>query len=265
MKMKIIAGRDFSDSYATDRSSGFLINEEAVKKLGWSSPEQAIGKPFQWVQPTQVLKSGTVIGVVKNFNITPLKSAIQPLVMHYNAMRFRYLYVRFQQADARQLISSIENNYKSIFPEQTFEYSFLDDTLNSLYAREANLGRIFTSFSFLAIFIACLGILGLSLYSIQQRVKEIGIRKVLGASVAGISTELIKDFVKPVIIAAIIATPIAWYAMKTWLQGFEYRVQINWWVFVFAGLLAIFIALCTVSFQAIRAAVANPVNSLRSE
>ena len=265
MKMKIIAGRDFSDSYATDRSSGFLINEEAVKKLGWSSPEQAIGKPFQWVQPTQVLKSGTVIGVVKNFNITPLKSAIQPLVMHYNAMRFRYLYVRFQQADARQLISSIEKNYKSIFPEQTFEYSFLDDTLNSLYAREANLGRIFTSFSFLAIFIACLGILGLSLYSIQQRVKEIGIRKVLGASVAGISTELIKDFVKPVLIAAIIATPIAWYAMNRWLEAFAYKIQISPWVFVITTLMVLMIALLTMSIQSVKAALSNPVKSLRTE
>jgi len=137
--------------------------------------------------------------------------------------------------------------------------------LNSLYAREANLGRIFTSFSFLAIFIACLGILGLSLYSIQQRVKEIGIRKVLGASVAGISTELIKDFVKPVLIAAIIATPIAWYAMNRWLEAFAYKIQISPWVFVITTLMVLMIALLTMSIQSVKAALSNPVKSLRTE
>ena len=265
MKMQLVAGRDWNKEMATDRTAGFIINEEAVKKLGWNDPQQAIGKTIQWVQPDVVLKSGTVIGVVKDFHITPLKTLVQPLVMHQFPQRYQYLYVRFDQKRAENVLSLIQKQFNAFYSKQSFEYSFLDETLNSLYSRERKLGSIFTYFSLLAIIIACLGVLGLSVYSIQQRIKEIGIRKVLGASVLGITGELVKEFLTPVLIGTVIATPLAWYAMHSWLKDFAYRIHINWWVFVIAGLLALCIALITVGFQSFRAALANPVKSLRTE
>ena len=263
--MKILAGRDFSSDHVTDKMEGFILNEEAVKKAGWQTPAEAIGKPFQWVRPDAVLKSGKVIGVVQDFNITPLKSAVQPLVIHYARLRFQYLYVRFNQQEASNAINVIGNRFKEIYPKQSFEYTFLDETLNNMYVSEERTSQVFGYFSFLAIFIACMGILGLSLYSIQQRIKEIGIRKVLGASVMRITSELVKDFLKPVLIAAIIAVPIAWYAMNKWLQDFAYHVSIPWWIFLLAGIIAVLIALVTIGYQAIKAAVDNPVQSLRNE
>jgi putative ABC transport system permease protein len=265
MNMKILAGRDFSSQYATDKTEGFILNEEAVKKAGWKNPAEAIGKTFQWVNPGRVVKSGKVIGIVQNFNITPLKAAVQPLVMHYSALRFQYLYVRFNQLNAGNTIDIIGKKFKEVYPKQSFEYSYLDETLNQMYAGEKKISQVFSYFSFLAILIACMGILGLSLYSIQQRIKEIGIRKVLGASVTRITAELVKDFLKPVLIAAIIAFPIAWYAMDKWLQDFAYRTNIGWWIFIAAGLLAVLIAMITIGVQAVKAAIANPVKSLRTE
>jgi putative ABC transport system permease protein len=241
------------------------LNEEAVKKSGWKSPADAIGKTFQWVLPNAVLKSGKVIGVVQDFNITPLKTAVQPLVMHILPIRFQYVYVRFDQSKTGEVISTIEKTFNQFYANQSFEYSFLDDTLAQMYKSERKLGTIFSYFSFLAIFIACLGILGLSLYSIQQRVKEIGIRKVIGASVTGITTLLVKEFIQPVTLATLIAVPIVWYGMNRWLEDFAYRITISWWVFIIAGVLAFFIALLTISIQAIKAAMANPVKSLRTE
>lgn len=265
MNMKIIAGRDFSKDHPTDRTEGFILNEEAVKKSGWRSPADAIGKTFQWVLPNAVLKSGKVIGVVQDFNITPLKAAVQPLVMHIQPIRFQYVYIRFDQSKAGNVISTIEKTFNEFYAEQSFEYSFLDDTLAMMYKSERKLGTIFSYFSSLAIFIACLGILGLSLYSIQQRVKEIGIRKVIGASVTRITALLVKEFIQPVFIATVIAVPIVWYGMNKWLEDFAYRVAISWWIFAVAGALALAIAILTVSLQAIKAAMANPVKSLRTE
>lgn len=265
MKMKIIAGRDFSKDHPTDRTEGFILNEEAVKTSGWKSPADAIGKTFQWVVPNAVLKSGKVIGVVQDFNITPLKTPVQPLVMHILPIRFQYVYVRFDQSKTGNVISTIEKTFNQFYANQSFEYSFLDDTLAQMYKSERKLGTIFSYFSFLAIFIACLGILGLSLYSIQQRVKEIGIRKVIGASVTGITTLLVKEFIQPVILATLIAIPIVWYGMNKWLEDFAYRINISWWVFIAAGVLALLIAILTISVQSIKAAIANPVKSLRTE
>jgi len=265
MQMQVIAGRDFSKDLVTDQTEGFIVNEEAVKKLGWKDPQQAIGKTFQWVQPNVVLKSGKIIGVVKNFNITPLKSPVQPLVMHILPQRLQFLYVRFKPQSLLQITTIAGSDFKQFFPTLAFEYSFLDDKLNSMYNSEKRLGEIVGYFSALAIMIACLGILGLSIYSIQQRVKEIGIRKILGANVAGITTEISKEFLKPVFVAALIACPVAWYGMHKWLENFAYRVTIEWWVFVVAGMVALLIALLTVSTQAIKAATANPVKALRTE
>ena len=265
MNMRIMAGRDFSKDHATDRTEGFILNEEAVKKSGWTSPADAIGKTFQWVLPNAVLKSGKVIGVVQDFNITPLKTAVQPLVMHISPIRFQYLYVRFDQSMADNVVGTIEKEFNQFYAKQSFEYSFLDDTLAMMYKSERKLGVIFSYFSFLAIFIACLGILGLSLYSIQQRVREIGIRKVIGASVTGITALLVKEFIQPVFIATLIAIPIVWYGMNKWLEDFAYRINISWWVFIVAGVLTLLVAILTVGIQAIKAAIANPVRSLRTE
>ncbi len=265
MKMKLLAGRDFAAEYPTDKLEGFVINEEAVKKFGWKDPMQSVGKTIQWVVPDRIIKKGKVLGVVENFNINPLNAAVQPLVMHYSLLRNQYLYVRFNQNNAGKVTGVLEDEFNEFYPKQSFEYSFLDDNLNAMYSKEQRLGRIFSYFSFLAILIACLGVLGLSMYSIQQRIREIGIRKVLGASIPGITAELLKEFVKPVLIAAIIATPIAWYMMSKWLEDFEYRINISWWIFIAAGTIALLIAIVTVSVQAIKAAVANPVQSLRTE
>ncbi|TMI86036.1 MAG: FtsX-like permease family protein [Bacteroidetes bacterium] len=265
MKMKLLAGRNFAMDHPTDKVEGFIINEEAVRKMGWKDAASAVGKTIQWVRPDVVLKKGKVLGVVANFNINPLKSAVQSLVMHYSPLRFQYLYVRFNQSNAEKLTSVVAKRFNEFYPKQSFEYRFLDDNLSAMYNSEKRLGTIFSYFSFLAILIACLGVLGLSLYSIHQRIKEIGIRKVLGASVFSITRGLLKDFVKPIFIAAIVATPIAWYVMNKWLEDFAYHINISWWVFVVAGLLALSIAMITISFQAVQAAMANPVKSLRTE
>ena len=262
LKMKVLEGRAFSTNYKTDESEGFIINQEAVKQLGWQTAKNAVGKSFQWVMPDTVLKSGKIIGVVEDFNITSLKAAVQPLVMHILPRRFQYLYIRVSTNDA---LHGIEKEYKTFNTNQPFEYSFLDDTISAMYKSERRQGIIFGYFSGLAIIIAGLGILGLSIFAAQQRIKEIGIRKVLGASVISIVGELSKEFLKPVLIAALIAFPIAWYAMHKWLQDFAYRIDISWWVFIVAGVIAICIALFTISFQAIKAALANPVKSLRTE
>ena len=265
MQMQVIAGRSFSKDMPTDKTGGFIINEEAVKKMGWKNPAEAVGKAIQWVQPAAVIKSGKVIGVVKDFNITPLRSAVQPLVMHYLPTRFQYLYIRFNQKNATSLLPAIQRQFSQFYTNQSFEYSFLDDTLNNLYINEQKVSTIFSYFSLLAILIACMGVLGLSLYSIQQRIKEIGIRKVLGASVLSITTELLKEFVKPVIIAAFIATPVTWYAMNEWLKDFAYHIQVSWVIFLLVTLLVLALAIFTMSVQSVKAAVANPVNSLRTE
>ena len=265
MEMKIIAGREFSENYATDKNEGFILNQEALKQSGWPTPASAIGKTFAWVLPGEVLKSGKVIGIVQDFNITPLKSAVQPLVMHIAPQRFRYLYVRYNELSAREAISKVGKTFKDFYATQPFEFSFLDDTINSMYKSETRLGQIIEWFSALAIFIACMGILGLSVYSIQQRTKEIGIRKVLGAGVPGIIRKITNEFLKPVFVAAILAAPITWLVMDKWLQEFAYRIKVNPGVFVVAAAIAILIALITISFQAIKAAMANPVKSLRTE
>ena len=265
MNMKVVAGRDFSRNFPTDQYAGFVLNEEAVKQLGWTSPAAAIGKTVQWVIPGTVIKSGRVVGVVRDFNITPLKTAIQPLVMHILPSRYNYLYIRFDQSKNAHALGTIESAFRQSFAKQSFEYNFLDDTLASMYQSEKKLGLIFSYFSFLAIVIACLGVLGLSLYSIQQRIREIGIRKVIGASVSSITGLLLKEFIKPVLMASVIAVPVVWYGMHSWLQEFAYRINIGWEVFLVAAVVAVMIALITVSFQAIKAAIANPVKSLRTE
>lgn len=263
LKMKIVKGRNFSADMPTD-SSAIIINETAARSLGFKDPLNA--KLYDFNSRTQQADEFHVIGVVKDFNAGSLRYTTEPLVMRYSKYGGRFIF-RIKSANIPELIAQIENRYHSFdqMSSQPFLYSFLDEDFNNLYKGEQRTGSVFITFAALAIFIACLGLFALAAYSAEQRTKEIGIRKVLGASVSGIISLLSKDFIRLVIVSIIIATPVAWWAMNKWLQNFAYRINISWWVFLTAAGLALLIALVTISFQAIKAAVANPVKSLKSE
>lgn len=251
-------GRSFSKAYSTD-SSAAIINETAARDLGFgkSSP---IGKT--------IVRSGqhefTIIGVVKDFHFASTRQKIAPLIMLLGRNSGAII-VKVKAADVSDIIASFRNQWDAFNPAAPFTYSFLDERFAFLYKAEQKTSQLFTVFAVISIVIACLGLFGLAAFTTEQRTKEIGVRKVLGASVASIVTLLSRDFLKLVGIAIIIASPIAWYGMNRWLQDFAYKIDIAWWVFALAGLLAIGIALLTVSFQSVKAALMNPVKSLRSE
>jgi putative ABC transport system permease protein len=262
--IQLAAGRNFSRDYSMD-TSNFILNEAAIKAIGWKSPQEAIGRNFMYGGT-----KGKVIGVIKDFHFESLQHEIVPMILLNppttpTDSRFNNLSIKLAGNNIPAALVSVEKIWKRYLPELPYRYSFLDANYNKLYQSEQRQGTIFTVFACIAIFIACLGLFGLSAFEITQRVKEIGVRKVLGAKVSSIVTLLSKDFLKLVLIATIIAFPIAWYAMSHWLHGFAYRVDMHWWVFVLSAILALIIALITVSFQAIKAAIANPVESLRSE
>jgi putative ABC transport system permease protein len=202
--------------------------------------------------------------VVKNFNFNTLREEVTPLCFLYQPQNGSVAF-RIHSANIPNLVSMIQDKFKSLAPEQPFSYSFMDDDFNKIYSNEQRMGGISITFSVLAILIACLGLLGLITFAAEQRAKEIGVRKVLGANAGDIVSMLSKDFLKLVLVASLIAIPIAWLAMNKWLQGFAYRINISWWILAIAALLAVLIALATIFYQAIKAAVANPVDSLRSE
>jgi putative ABC transport system permease protein len=260
--MQMVAGRNFSKELATD-SSGIILNETAVKALGWNN-NTAIGKTVI----RQNSDKGNnfpfhVIGVVKNFNFRSLHESISPLFMTLQPENG--LIFKIRTTDVAGLIATMKKQWDAFNTEEPFTYNFIDDLYNKTYSAEQKTGTILNIFSVLTIFVACLGLFGLATYTSEQRTKEIGIRKVLGASVSQVTQMLSKEFIKLVLIASLIAFPVAWWAMNKWLQSFAYRITINWWIFALAGVMAILIAVLTVSFQAIKAAIANPVQSLRSE
>lgn len=259
----LAAGRNFSRSFGTD-TSNFIINEAAVKAIGWKSNDQAVGKDFKYGQ-----FSGHIIGVVKDFHFESLHEAITPLVFVLpqpsNQGLFNNISIKISGQNIASSLETIKNTWQKFLPELPYQYSFFDENFARLYDAEHKQETIFTTFACIAIFIACLGLFGLSAFAISQRVKEIGVRKVLGANTTTIVTLLSKEFLKLVLIAAIVAFPIAWYAMHNWLQDFAYRINIQWWVFIIAAIAAAFIALITVGMQAVKAATANPVKALRSE
>jgi len=259
--IEMIAGRPFDRRMQTDAENTFLINEKAVSAFGWASPGEAIGKRLS----TGFQATGEIIGVYKNFNYRSLQAPIEPLIMAVVPWRFNHISLKLNTADLSSTTAFVEKKWHELFPQSPYEYVFLDEEFNRQYATDEKMGRTFLVFTGIAIFISCLGLFGLATFVAKQRTKEIGIRKVLGASVAGIVQLLSKDFIKLVLLALVIASPLAWWAINQWLQGFAYRINIEWWVFVVAGLAAVVIAQLTVSFQAIRAAVANPVDSLRDE
>ena len=259
--IKLRAGRNFTWGDQKNKLKEFILNETAVKQIGWTS-KKAIGKPFDYSADSI---KGQVIGVLHDFNFQSLRSKVEPLVLEMGVNSFQNLAVKVSSNDIAGSLGYIEKTWTKMFPNDPIQYNFLDKSLDALYKSEQKMSILFTWFSLLAIVIACLGLYGLVLYTARRKNKEIGVRKVLGASVHGLIFILIKEFAKWVLIANIIAWPVAYYVMNKWLQTFAYRININWWVFVIAGGIALVIALATVSFQAVRAATANPVKSLRYE
>ena len=260
--MQMAAGRNFSKDFATD-SLGMIINESAAKAFGWGTLN-AVGKTII----RQNSDKGTnipfhVVGVVKDFNFKSLHEAISPLLMTLQPEGG--LIFKIKTTDVAGLLATMKKQWDSYNTDEPFTYTFMDDLFNKTYSAEQKTGTILNIFSLLIIFVACLGLFGLATYTAEQRTKEIGIRKVLGASVIQVTQMLSKEFIRLVLIASLIAFPAAWWAMNKWLQSFAYRINISWWVFVVAGFAALLIALATVSFQAIKAAIANPVKSLRTE
>jgi putative ABC transport system permease protein len=257
MHTQMAQGRDFSKDFATD-SVGYIVNETALKIIGYKNP---IGKPFTFWG-----KKGTIIGIVKDFHFNSLHTAINPLVIRLGEnLEWGAALVRTEPGKTKQALASLEKICRNLNPKFPFTYKFSDEEYQKLYTSEQVVSKLSDCFAFLAIFISCLGLLGLVMFTAEQRTKEFGIRKVLGASPARLFNLLSKEFLMLVFIAMIIACPLAWITMNNWLEDYEYRVNITWSIFVIAFIVSIFIALLTVSFQAIKAAVANPVKSLRTE
>lgn len=258
----MMAGRYFSREYGTDTAS-FVINESSVKALGWKNVNEAIGRDFKYGN-----QKGHIIGVINDFHFESMHQAIVPMIMLMfpaSQPNFNNLSIKITGNDIAPALTYLEKTWKKYFPETPVDYTFLDENFDMLYQAEQRQATLFTTFACIAIFIACLGLFGLSAFAISQRVKEIGIRKVLGANVSTIVALLSKDFLKLVGFAALLAFPVAWYFMRNWLQDFAYRISMPWWVFIVAGIAAALIALITISFQAIKAAIKNPITSLRTE
>jgi putative ABC transport system permease protein len=259
----ILAGRNFSlqdYNVSFNNLHNILISAAAARSLGFSSNEEAIGKDIFVFN-----KKWNVIGVIKDFHQKSLHYAMEPVLLMPFYGTDHPISVKLNTSDLASTITAIRSKYNSFFQGNLFDYYFIDSHFNALYKNDQLFGKIFALFAGFAIFIACLGLLGLALFTTAQRTKEIGVRKVLGASAASIVLLLSKDFIRLIIVSFLIASPVAWWVMHNWLQEFVYRIPINWWIFPGAGLLAFFIAIGTVSVQTMRAAAANPVKSLRSE
>ncbi len=256
MNIKLLAGRDFRAGSLVD-SVSYIINEATAKLIGMTSP---VGKEVKFWRGT-----GRIVGLVKDFHLKSLHEPISPLVLMFNPQENGYLLVKTRAGQTQQAIADLERIAKQFNPNYPFAYHFLDEAYEKLYNAEQQVSTLVNYFGLLAILISCLGLFGLAAFTAEQRTKEIGVRKVLGASVASIVTLLSTNFLKLVLIALVLATPLAWWAVSKWLGTFAYSTPLSWWVFALAGLLAVGIALLTVSFQSIRAALMNPVKSLRSE
>ena len=263
--VQLLKGRNFRDDSPADQSN-FLVNETALRLMGYDLAS-AVGKPLSLVvgKPMSLGDNrGQIIGVIKDFNFKPVHQAIEPLVLSFNQLG-GYVVVRAPAKNAAATVSRLEAIFGKIYPNHPFSYDFIDEDIARLYRAEQQVSDLFKVFALVALLISCLGLLGLAAFTAEQRRKEIGIRKVLGATVGSVVTLLAKSFLKPVLIAVAIACPIAWWAMHRWLADFAYRIEISGWVFVLASAFAVGLALLTVGFQATKAAVANPVESLRTE
>lgn len=267
--LSMVAGRNFSKEMPTDKDHAFLINETAAREFGFGTPENALGKTLYWdvweSQQPDSLKEGEIIGVVKDFHYKSLYDKVVATVLQIYPPAYWKVAVKFSTADVDKTIREVQGVWSRFAPDYPIEYIFLDDNFQKMYKAEDKLRSLLWIFTAIAIFVACLGLLGLAAYAAERRRKEVGIRKVLGATVQGIVLLLTKDFVKLVVVALLIASPVAWYFMNQWLQDFAYRIPISWWMFVVGGVMALAIALLTVSFQSIKAALANPAKNLRTE
>jgi putative ABC transport system permease protein len=258
--IKLIAGRSFSKEYGTDEKEAFIINETAVKEFKWDTAEKALGKEIN-----REGKKGKVIGVIQDFNFLSLTNAITPLLLSIDQNQFNTLSIKFENARVDAVIKTIESNWNTVFPEKAFEFTFLDEQLNDQYADYKSFGLIIQTFAGIAILIACLGVYGLVLFTVQRKVKEIGVRKVMGATVAGILKLVYKDFALLIVIGFAIAVPISYYFINQWLDNFVYRTSIDFLTYGISLLVVLAIVSLTISYQSIQAARANPVNSLRME
>jgi len=256
-KMEMAQGRSFSRDFPSDTAAAVIINEEAVRIMGLNSPLEAYFEAQG--------EEAKIVGVVKDFHFKPVHTRIEPMVMALMPNNAYFLFIRLHPEQISNTLTHLENTWKSIIPDYPLEYNFLDDDFNRLYRAEDNLGRLVKYFSILAVLIACLGLFGLASFTAEQRVREIGIRKVLGATTPGLTLSLCKEFVWLVVISNIIAWPAAFYAARNWLEGFAYRTDMGWGLFVFTGILALIIALVTVSYQTLKAAQSNPSEVLKYE
>lgn len=262
MSMSIVEGRNFSQHIVSD-STAIVVNESAARFLGGKN---VLGMNLYLMNDLQGkdVRTFRVVGIVKDFNFSTLREQVGPLALIYGKFE-QSIALKLNTDDISSLMDKVEGTWKGLVPGAPFEYSFMDEDFDRLYEGERQAGRLFTIFASLSIFISCLGLFGLAAFMAEQRSKEIGIRKVLGASVYGITSLLSRDFLRLVLIAVALATPLAWFLIGKWLEGFAYRVEVMWWIFPLAGMVAVVIACLTVSYQSIRAAVANPVDSLRME
>jgi putative ABC transport system permease protein len=257
MQLTLLKGRDFSKDYGTD-SAAYIINETALARIGYKDP---IGQPIEFWGT-----KGKIIGLLKDFHFNSLHVPIEPLIIRLEDNRTSgYALIRTQAGKTKEALAGLEKLWKQLNPEFPFAHQVAEEEYAFLYEKEKIIQTLSNYFAFLGIFISCLGLLGLVMFTAGQRAREISIRKVLGANTASLFALLSKDFVWLVGIAMVIASPLAWWAMNNWLQNFVYRIPIHWSIFGIAGLAAVVIALGTISFQAFKAAIANPVKSLRSE
>jgi putative ABC transport system permease protein len=261
LDIALAAGRSFSPQMDADTSRDLIINETAARALGWNTPQEAVGQTVNYFRN----RSGTIIGVVKDFHFQTLHMGMQPLMMVLAPDGYGYAAMRIAAHDIGGTLEHVKNAWTTFAPQWPFEYLFLDDNFGKQYEAEQRLGKIFGAFGGIAIFIACLGLFGLASFTAGRRTREIGIRKVLGATASAIVHLLSREFLKLVLVANVIAWPVAYFAMNKWLQSFAYRIDMGWWIFALAGGVALLIALLTVSMQAIKAALANPVEALRYE
>jgi putative ABC transport system permease protein len=262
--MQIVAGRDFSKAQGTDHLNAFIINQSAVLSFGWKTPEAAIGKTFIRGQISDG-KKGQIIGVVKDFDFNSLSNPMEPLVMDVNPPRFTEFAISIQSDHVNETIAHVNQLWDKMFPERVFEYSFLDKDIDAQYRDKENFSRMIEYFAIVAILLSCSGLFSLSLFMAVKRSREIGIRKVLGASTSGIILLLTGGFFRTIVLSAFIACPIAWWLMHEWLNGFAYHINISWWVFVVACFLSLIIFFITIGYQSLKAAMTNPVVSLKSE
>jgi len=264
--MHLIAGRNFEENIASDTVNAVIINEAMMKQLGWTQ-EKSIGQHLDGYQDYGV-RNAEVIGVVQDFNYMDLTNHVEPLMLYQFAASsgtLYHLFIRLRPGNPSNALAALQTAWKKIAPDYPLKYNFLDEDLDRFYKSESRLSNIIGWAGGIAVFLACLGLLGLAALAVVNRTKEIGIRKVLGAPVSTIISLISKDFLKLVIIAFLIATPLTWWLMNKWLQDYVYRVKVEWWVFGLSGVAIVFIALLTVCFQAIKAAISNPVESLRTE